>query len=170
MSLDCGVVRAELERLVDGGRDYALASDLLEHVAGCARCREQHVEAASLPSRVRALRSPLPPAGLVAGVMAQISARPRAVVVWLPFVPEGLLVLVAAWYASASGGLGGVFQRTVSDVSSFLSWGAGQASAPASTGGDLFLLLLATLLAGVALWHLVLLTRQPFNPQPATGA
>ena len=116
--------------------------------------------------RLRALRSPAPPASLIDEVMRRVAPRSRALEVWGLVVPEVLLVLVAAWYTSGIGGLVEVSRRTASDVAAFLSWGAGSGDLPAPIPGDLFMLLVTLLLAALTLWHLSLLARQ--SPKQAT--
>ena len=80
---------------------------------------------------------------------------------WGLLVPEVLLVLVAAWYTSSIGGLVGMARRTASDVAAFLDWGTGNGDPPTPIAGDLFIFLVALLLAALSLWHLSLLARQP---------
>ena len=160
-SSGCREVRPRLELLVDAELDAATAAALSDHIARCGSCRAQHREAASVPARLRALRSPAPPASLVDEVMRRVAPRSRALEVWGLLVPEVLLVLVAAWYTSGIGGLVEIVRRTASDVAAFFDWGAGGGSLPAPVPGDLFMLLVTLLLAVLTLWHLSLLARQP---------
>ena len=69
-------------------------------------------------------------------------------------------MLVAAWYTSGIGGLAGIARRTASDVAAFLDWGTGNGDLPTPIPGDVFILLVALLLAAFSLWHLSLLARQ----------
>ena len=158
-TLECREVRPRLELLVDKELDAATAAALRAHIAHCGSCRSLHGEAASVPARLHALRSPAPPASLIGEVMRRVAPRSRAVEVWGLLVPEVLLVLVAAWYTSGIGGLVEVARRTVSDVAAFVDWGAGRGSLPAPVPGDLFMLLVTLLLAVLTLWHLSLLSR-----------
>jgi anti-sigma factor RsiW len=153
-------VRSRLEVLADGELDAPTAAALRAHVAGCPGCRAHHHEAASVPARLRALRSPSPPASLIEEVMRRVAPRSRARDVWGLLVPEVVLVLIAAWYTSGIGGLLDVARRTASDAGAFLSWGLGAGSPPAPVPGDLFLLIVTLLLAALSLWHLSLLARQ----------
>jgi len=161
--MTCGDVRARLELLVDAELDPALAPSLRAHIARCRSCRAQHREAASVPMRLRALRSPVPPASLIDEVMRRVAPRIRPLEVWGLLVPEVLLVLVAAWYTSGIGGLAEVARRTASDVAAFVGWGTGSGDLPAPIPGDLFMLVVTLLLAAVSLWHLSLLARQSPN-------
>ena len=161
--MTCSDVRAGLEPFVDGELDTVVAVSLRVHIARCRSCRAQHREAASVPMRLRALRSPAPPASLIDEVMRRVAPRIRPLEVWGLLVPELLLVLVAAWYTSGIGGLMEVARRTASDVAAFVSWGAGSGDPPAPVPGDLFMLLITLLLAAVSLWHLSLLARQSPN-------
>lgn len=163
----CREVRRRLELLVDAELDAATAAALRAHLARCGSCRAQHREAASVPSRLRALRSPAPPASLVDGVMRRVAPRSRALEVWGLLVPEALLMLVAAWYTSGIGGLVEITRRTASDAAAFLDWGAGGGNLPAPAPGDLFMLLVTLLLAVLTLWHLSLLARQ--SPKQAAS-
>jgi anti-sigma factor RsiW len=153
-------VRSRLELLVDGELDAAAAAELRAHLGRCPSCRRQHREAASVPARLRALRSPAPPASLVDNVMRRVAPGSRALEVWGLLVPEVLLVLIAAWYTSGMGGLLEVARRTASDAGAFVSWGNGGGSPPAPVPGDLFLLIVTLLIAALSLWHLSLLARQ----------
>jgi anti-sigma factor RsiW len=156
-------VRLKLELLVDADLDAALAAALRAHIARCRSCRAQHREAASVPLRLRALRSPAPPTSLIDEVMRRVAPRIRPLDVWGLLVPELLLLVVAAWYTSGVGGLVEVARRTASDVAAFVSWGTGSGNLPAPVPGDLFMLLVTLLLAAVTLWHLSLLARLPPN-------
>ena len=160
MERSCSEVRAALEAAVDGDLPEPRLTPLRAHLAGCAECRRHHAEAVSLPSRLAALRSPEPPPTLVSGVLRQVgAARTRPLEVWGLLAAEALLVLVAGWYVSGLGGLLRLGSRTAADVGAWLEWLGGQALLPAPPTGDVFLLLLAGLLALVSLLHLALLSR-----------
>src|SRR5438105_8757974 len=111
-SVGCGEVRRRLEALVDSELDEATTAVLRAHIARCPGCRSEHREAASVPSRLHALRSPDPPSSLINEVMRRVAPRSRALDVWGLLVPEVLLVVVAAWYTSGIGGLVGIVRRT----------------------------------------------------------
>jgi anti-sigma factor RsiW len=145
---------------VDSELDDATAAAMRAHLARCRGCRAQHREAASVPTRLHALRSPEPPSSLIDEVMRRVAPRSRAVEVWGLLVPEVVLMLVAAWYTSGIGGLFEVTRRTASDVAGFLAWGTGSGDLPTPVPGDLFMLLVALVLGAVTLWHLSLLARQ----------
>jgi len=159
-SVRCSEVRRRLEALVDSELDEATTQALRAHIATCASCRSQHREATSVPARLRALRCPEPPSSLVDEVMRRVAPRNRALDVWGLLVPEVLLVLVAAWYTSGIGGLVGIARRTAGDVAAFLDWGTGNGDPPTPIPGDVFILLVALLLAALSLRHLSLLARQ----------
>src|SRR5437588_2823386 len=129
-SAACGQIRRLLEPLVDCELDGVTAAALRAHIATCGGCRSQHREATSVPSRLRALRSPEPPPSLIDEVMRRVAPRSRALDVWGLLVPEVLLVLVAAWYTSGIGGLVGIARRTAGDVVAFLDWGTGNGDPP----------------------------------------
>lgn len=164
--LGCADFRAHLEAFEDGELSVASARAMRAHLEGCPRCRQHQREAASLPGRLRALPSPIPPPSLVPNVMRRVSPRRRALETWGLVIPEGLLVLVAAWYTSGVGGLAELGRRMAADVAASLSWTAGAGERPAPMAGDLFMLLVTLLLAGLSLWHLSLLARQS-QRQPA---
>ena len=66
-ALACARVRVLLETYVDGDlaqNDPETARAVREHLITCADCRRQHQQAVSLPFRMKALRSPAPPAFL----------------------------------------------------------------------------------------------------------
>jgi len=156
----CARVRSRLELLVDDRLDAGAAAAVRGHLAACPACRAHHQEAASLPSRLRALRSPDPPPALVGEVMRRVAPRGRALETWGLLVPEAVLVLVAAWYTSGTGGLVEIARRMASDAARALDWTTGAADSPAPVPGDLFMLLVTLLLAALTLWHLSLLARQ----------
>lgn len=161
MAAVCVQVRAQLEALVDGELAVERAAALRAHLADCAACRAHHAEASSLPSRLAAIGSPGPPAGLVEEVLRRVRGeRVGPLRVWGPLAVELALCLVALWYVSGLNGLSILLQRTVSDVASLIGWGAGQADPPAAPIGDVFLLLMAGLLTMTTVYHLTLLARQ----------
>ena len=157
----CTPVRDALESFLDGELDDRRAAVVRAHLEVCDRCRAHHAEAASLPPRLAALPSPEPPPTLIAGVLRRVrDGRIGPVRLWGPLAAEVLLVLVALWYGSGVGGLLLFLGRTATDIGALLSWGVGDASLPAPTVGDLFLLLIDGLLVAVTLYHLTLLSKQ----------
>ena len=156
----CAAARERLETLVDGDLPDEQAGALRAHLAGCRGCRAHHDEAASLPVRLAALRSPDPAPALLSGVMSRIRGDAVGPVrFWSLPAAEAALFLVALWYLSGLQGLAGLVQATSSDVAALAGWGAG-ASAPPAPQVDLFLLLVSGLLVAVTLYHLTLLSRQ----------
>src|SRR5207245_2568052 len=101
-ALACARVRVLLETYVDGDlavTDPRAAQAVREHLMTCADCRRQHEQAVSLPYRMKALRSPAPPAGLITGVMSSIAPAPQASRwAWGLLVPEALLGAFILWY------------------------------------------------------------------------
>lgn len=95
--------------------------------------------------------------------MRRVEPQVRPFQLWGLLGAEALLVAVAAWYVSGLEGLASLGQRTLSDVAASLGWGVAQAELPQPAAGDLFLLILAGLLAVLSLWHLALLARQPLR-------
>lgn len=161
MATVCVSVRDQLEALVDGDLPEPLASEVRRHLAACGDCRAQHAEASSLPTRLAAIRSPEPPASLLASVLERIGReRLSPLQLWGPLAVELTLFLVALWYLSGPRGLYVLAQRTTADVGQLLGWGSGQAALPAPPLGDLFLLVVCGLLLVTTLYHLALLSRQ----------
>ncbi|MBJ7604248.1 MAG: zf-HC2 domain-containing protein [Candidatus Dormibacteraeota bacterium] len=155
--MTCAEVRSRLEAMVDGELDAALP-DVRQHLAVCDACRRQHEEAASLPSRIRALPAPALPADLVTQVLVRVGPRSRPLREWGLLASEALLGLIVVWYVSGLDGLLGLGQRTLSELAEALGWQPGHALAP-SGGVDLFLLLLALGLTLLATYHLSLVSR-----------
>jgi anti-sigma factor RsiW len=157
----CIQVRAQLETLVDGGLDPGQAARLRAHLADCPGCRAHHAEACSLPNRLAALGSPEPPQALLDGVLRRVRGETIGPLrLWGPMVVELLLAVVALWYVSGLDGLSLLVQRTASDASALIGWGAGQAALPQPVAGDVFLLLVCGLLLLTTVYHLALLARQ----------
>ncbi len=108
-ALACARVRVLLEAYVDGDlaeSDPQTAQALRNHLVTCADCRRQHEQAVSLPFRMKALRSPTPPASLVASVMSSIAPQPQASrATWGLLIPEALLGAFILWYVSGLDGL-----------------------------------------------------------------
>lgn len=160
-AVTCAVVRERLEAFVDGELDDGRMAGVRAHLDLCERCRAHHAEASSLPSRLAALRSPDTPPALVHDVLRRVrDTQVGPLRLWSPLAAELLLFCVVLWYGSGVSGLMTFVGRTASDVGALMSWGAGEASMPAPTAEDLFLLLLNGLLVAVTLYHLTLLSRQ----------
>jgi anti-sigma factor RsiW len=151
----CADVRARLETLVDGEGDGA---DVSAHLAACPACGAHHAEAASLPWRLAALRSPEPPPSLVQEVLRRVGRnRVGPLRFWSLLGVEAFLALVTLWYVSGLDGLVRIAQGTASEVAAVAGGGFEVPPAPAV---DLFLLLLSGLLLAVTLYHLTLLSGQ----------
>ena len=108
-ALACARVRVLLEAYVDGDlarTEPETSRAVRDHLVNCADCRRQHEQAVSLPFRMKALRTPAPPASLVAVVMSSIAPQPQASrAAWGLLVPEGLLAAFILWYVSGLDGL-----------------------------------------------------------------
>ncbi|MGI8563483.1 MAG: anti-sigma factor family protein [Candidatus Dormibacter sp.] len=155
--MTCAEVRSRLEAVVDGELDAALL-EVRQHLAICGACRRQHEEAASLPSRIRALPTPALPEDLLPQVLRRVAPRTRPLEDWGVLASEAVLGLVVLWYLSGLDGLLGLGQRTLSELDAALGWQPGR-SLGSGSGVDLFLLLLALGVALLAVWHLSLLSR-----------
>ncbi len=155
--MTCVEVRSRLEAIVDGERDASLP-DVRQHLAACGDCSRHYEEAASLPSRIRALPAPAPPPELVTQVLRRVAPRSHPLEVWALVAGEAALGLVVLWYVSGLEGLLGLGQRTLNELDEALGWQSGRSLASGS-GVDLFLLLLALGVALLAVWHLSLLSR-----------
>ncbi len=155
--MTCADIRSRLEAMVDGELAAALPA-VRQHLTVCAACRLQHEEAASLPSRIRALPAPALPADLLPQVLRRVAPRSRPLAVWGLFAGEAALGLVAVWYLSGLDGLLGLGQRTLGELEAALGWQFDET--PAAAGGvDLSLLLIALGVTLLAAWHLTLLSR-----------
>lgn len=162
-TLGCARVRVLLEWYADGDLardDRQLAVAVKRHLAGCADCRRQHEQAISLPFRLRALRTPTPPASLVAGVMRSIApARQGYRRAWTLLVPEGLLAAFILWYLSGLEGLTSIASGIYTDLQGLAGWGSGVGSLPSVPRVDLILLIALIALAGIAAYHLSILVQ-----------
>lgn len=161
--LACARVRVLMESYVDGdllATDPTTSEQVRAHLVACDDCRRQHDQAVSLPFRLKALRSPAPPASITANVMAAIrpvrNASRRA---WWLLVPEGLLVVFILWYLSGLDGLASAASGTLSDLQVLLNWSAGAAELPRVPVADVFLLIALIALAVIAAYHLAVLAR-----------
>jgi predicted anti-sigma-YlaC factor YlaD len=161
MGSACIAVRAQLEALVDGEVGERTSRLLRSHLSVCPECRALYASAASLPNRVAALPAPAPPPSLLAGVVHLVKRdRVRPLHFWGLFATEAFLVLTAAWYLSGVAGLLDLAGRTAVDVGGWIGWLAGQSAMPDPAAGDLFLLLICSVLLVVTILHLALLSRR----------
>lgn len=167
-ALACARVRVLLESYVDGelARDNApLASEVRDHLAGCADCRRQHHQAVSLPFRLKALTSPAPRASFTADVMRSIgperSSYRRS---WTLLLPEGVLAAFILWYLSGLDGLGSIASGIFTDLQGLAGWGAGAGPLPSIPRVDVLLLIALIALTAVAGYHLSLLIRMASEP------
>lgn len=161
--LACARVRVLMEAYVDGdlqSSDPETAEQVRSHLLTCDDCRRQHDQAVSVPFRLKALRSPVPPGTIAENVMAAIrparSAPRRA---WMLLIPEGLLVAFIGWYLSGPGGLASAASGTLTDLQVLLNWTAGAADLPRVPVADVFLLIALIALAVTAAYHLAVLAR-----------
>jgi len=162
-ALACARVRVLLESYVDGdlARDDApLAQQVTQHLAGCADCRRQHHQAASVPFRLRALTSPPPRSDFAAGVMKSIApSRVRDRRAWTLLAPEAILVSFILWYLSGLDGLGFIASGIFGDLQGLAGWGSGTGPLPSVPPVDVVLLLALIALAAIAAYHLSILVR-----------
>jgi len=162
-ALACARVRVLLEAYVDG--DLALtdpesAKAVRDHLSSCADCRRQHDQAVSLPFRMKALRSPAPPAFLVANVMSSIAPPPQASRgAWGLLVPEALLGAFILWYLSGLDGLSALASGAWSDLQGLAVWGSGSAPLPSIPAADVLLLGAFIALMTIAAYHLSVLAK-----------
>jgi predicted anti-sigma-YlaC factor YlaD len=156
--LACARVRVLLEPYVDGDlerQDPKLAASVRDHLQGCADCRRQHEQATSLPFRLKALKSPAPPASLVRDVMHAVGPeRGVARRAWTLLLPEGALAAFILWYLSGLDGLSSIASGEFGDL---LSLGSG--SLPRVPPVDVLLLAALIALTVIAAYHLSLLIR-----------
>ncbi|HEY6114382.1 MAG TPA: zf-HC2 domain-containing protein [Candidatus Dormibacteraeota bacterium] len=165
-AIPCGRVRVVLEAYVDGDlglEDPELAQKVREHLATCADCRLQYVQAASVPFRLKALSSPPPSPSLVAGVMRIVKPSPdvyrRA---WILLVPETALVAFILWYLSGLEGLASIASGVMGDLQALVGWGSGSGPMPNVPSVDVVLLIALIALTATAAYHLSILIR--LNP------
>jgi predicted anti-sigma-YlaC factor YlaD len=161
--LACARVRVLLEAYVDGDletNDPQAAAQVRNHLTTCADCRGQHQQAASLPFRLRALRSPAPPASLVANVLQSVAPVRRTTLrAWTLLAPEALLVAFILWYLSGLDGLASLAAGTLSDLQGLAGWGAGAAPLPTVPAADVLLLGALIALTAIAAYHVSVLAR-----------
>jgi anti-sigma factor RsiW len=165
-SLTCGQNRPLLEPFVDGLLDEENAASVRAHLKDCADCRVQHREAVSIPSRLRALRSPEPPGDLVANVMRSVASHRAPRFAWGPVVLEVLLSALIGWYVSGFAGLADLASITSGELAQVLGWGTGSAQLPAAPSAPALLFLACVALLGVTIYHLALIVRRG-DDQPA---
>jgi len=162
-TLACARVRVLLEPYVDGElerNDPKSAQAVREHLTTCSDCRRQHEQAVSLPFRMRALRSPAPPASLIAGVMSSIApARQASRRAWGLLFPEALLGAFILWYLSGLDGLTALVSGGWSDLQGLAVWGSGTAPLPNIPVADVLLLGAFIALTAIAAYHLSVLAR-----------
>jgi predicted anti-sigma-YlaC factor YlaD len=162
-SLACARVRVLIESYVDGdlARENAtLATQVREHLAGCADCRRQHHQAVSVPFRLRALTSPPPREELVGDVMRSIvPTRAGYRQAWTLIAPEAILAAFILWYLSGLDGLGSIASGIFGDLQGLAGWGSGTGSLPSVPRVDVLLLLALISLAAIAAYHLSVLIR-----------
>jgi predicted anti-sigma-YlaC factor YlaD len=161
--LACARVRVLMEAYIDGDlgmADPPMAESVRTHLLTCDDCRRQYDQAVSLPFRLKALRSPVPPATLIQGVIDTIRpARTALRGAWALLVPEGVLVAFIVWYLSGPDGLASTASGTVTDLQVLLNWGVGAADLPSVPVADVFLLIALIALAITAAYHLAVLSR-----------
>ena len=170
-ALACARVRVLLEDYVDGElalTDPPAADGVREHLLTCADCRRQHEQAVSLPFRVRALRSPAPPASLIPAVMGSIAPGPQTSRrAWGLLIPEAFLGAFILWYLSGLNGLAALASGAWSDLQRLATWGSGTSPLPSVPVADVLLLGAFIALTAIAAYHLSILARldQPATPE-----
>ena len=161
--LACARVRVLLESYVDqdlAQDDAQLARQVREHLAGCADCRRQHHQAASVPFRLKALTSPPPRESLTADVMKGIApSRARDRRAWTLLAPEAILASFILWYLSGLDGLGSIASGIAGDLQGLAGWGSGSGPLPSVPPVDVLLLLALIALTAIAAYHLSILIR-----------
>jgi predicted anti-sigma-YlaC factor YlaD len=161
--LACARVRVLVEAYVDGElatTDPQTADQVRAHLITCGDCRRQHQQAASLPFRLKALRSPAPPASLVANVLQSVAPVRRTTQrAWTLLAPEALLVAFILWYLSGLDGLASFATGTLSDLQGLAGWGAGAAPLPTLPAADVLLLGALIALTAIAAYHVSVLAR-----------
>jgi len=162
-ALACARVRVLLEAYVDGDlarTEPETSRAVRDHLVTCADCRRQHEQAVSLPFRMKALRSPAPPASLVAGVMSSIAPQPQASrAAWGLLVPEAVLAAFILWYVSGLDGLTALASGAWSNLQGLAFWGSGTAPLPSVPVADVLLLGAFIALTAIAAYHLSLLAK-----------
>ena len=170
--LTCGQARPLLEPYVDGSLDGETAAAVRSHLAGCADCQNQHLEAVSIPARLRALTAPEPPADLLPSVMAAVARVRRPRFAWGPLILEIGLCGLIAWYLSGLAGLSALFSYTSGELSDVVGWGLGTTQLPAAPSLDLLLVLACLALVTVTGYHLALIigaTSEPSGRRAGQG-
>lgn len=172
--LACARVRVLLEPYVDGdvaAADPQLAAAIRHHLAGCADCRRQHHQAASVPFRLKALTSPAPRQSFTAEVMRSIAPSKAGYrSAWALLIPEAALVAFIVWYVAGLDGLVSVATGIFNDLQALAGWGAGAGPLPSMPGVDVFLLIALIALAAIAAYHLSILVRITSGPRPASSS
>jgi len=170
-ALACARVRVLLEAYVDGDlaqTEPDTARAVRDHLATCTDCRRQHQQAVSLPFRMKALRSPAPPASLVAGVMRSIAPQPQTSrAAWGLLVPEALLGAFILWYVSGLDGLTALGSGIWSNLQGLAFWGSGTAPLPSVPVADVLLLGAFISLTAIAAYHLSLLAKLDQTAPPS---
>jgi anti-sigma factor RsiW len=163
IGLACARVRVLLEAYIDGElalADPASSQAVRDHLATCADCRRQHEQAVSLPFRMKALRSPAPPASLIAGVRASIAPLPQTSRrAWGLLIPEALLGGFIIWYLSGLEGLTAIASGAWNDLQGLAFWGSGSAPLPSIPVADVLLLGAFIALTAIAAYHLSVLSK-----------
>jgi anti-sigma factor RsiW len=147
-----------LEPLVDGELDPKRELAVRAHLGACASCRAEHEQAASLPTRLRALRAPDPPPSLAADVMRSVAPRGSRLA-WALLAAQVLVATGIGSYVSGLSGLALLAGGVAGDLASLAGWTSGAAAPPPPASADVFLLLAFIGLMGLAAWHLALLAR-----------
>jgi predicted anti-sigma-YlaC factor YlaD len=171
-ALACARVRVLMEAYVDGAlqaSDPQTAQMVRAHLGSCEDCRRQHAQAVSLPFRLKALPSPVPPPGLITSVMSSIGRRPQSARrAWALLAPEALLVGFIVWYLSGLEGLASLASSTLADLQALANWGTGSAALPSIPAADVLLLGALIVLTAIAAYHLSVLARlSESGPQPS---
>lgn len=170
-SLACARVRVLLESYVDGdlGReDRQLHAAIGDHLAGCQDCRHQHHQAVSVPFRLKALGSPLPPQSLIGDVIRSIApSRHVKRRMWTLVAPEAILAAFILWYVSGLDGLTSVASGIFQDLQGLAGWGSGAGPLPSVPSVDVVLLVALIALTAVAAYHLSLLIQLAPGALPA---
>lgn len=86
---ECGIVRLQIDDLLDNELDPKLQQSALEHIHQCPDCAREFLLARSLRDAMLDMPRPELPPGLLAGVYEQADSRPAGLSEWLRTLAGG---------------------------------------------------------------------------------